>query len=319
VLSPVEADDLLRILAVFAIHGNAVVMVTHKLREALAASHSVTVLRHGAVTYAGNSDSESAESLARAMLGSNPAPAPVPQRRAAGKEMEPAIRAQVLDVGREGRYGMALRGATLSVMPGEILGIAAVEGAGQRELMRSIAGLVEPLRGTLRVAQPVAFIPEDRTSEGLIPALSLAENLVLGLGASGPGVQGGFVSWSRAAAGTAELLDRFGITAAGPEAAAGSLSGGNQQKLMLARALESKPRVIVAENPTRGLDVAASAEVHARLRWAADEGVAVLFHSSDLDEVLLLAHRVAVMAGGVLLSPPAPDRDVIGRMMVGAD
>lgn len=318
VLAPGEADDLLQRLADFAAEGNAVVMVTHKLGEALSASHSLTVLRHGAVTLRGSRDSESPDSLSRAMLGTRRAIVSPAPRRPPPVDRDPAIRAQALDVGREGRYGIALRAATLSVLPGEIVGIAAVEGSGQRELLRCVAGLLEPLRGALSVSSPVAFIPEDRTTEGLILSLSLAENMVLGLGSDGPGVSGRLVSWKVAAAGTAGILDRFGITSGGPAAAAASLSGGNQQKLVLARAFESRPTVLVAENPTRGLDVAAAADIHARIRSAADNGAAVLFHSSDLDEVLLLADRVVVVSGGVLRHPPTPDRDVVGRMMVGA-
>ncbi len=319
VLAPVESEELLRMLTEFARAGNAVVLVTHKLKEALVASHGVTVLRHGAVTFNGKSDSTTTDSLSLAMLGAGaPVGPPRLSRRADRSGAVPAIRAQALDVARERGYGLALRGASLTALPGEIVGIAAVEGAGQRELMRSIAGLLEPLRGALHVEPPVAFVPEDRTTEGLIPALSLAENLVLGLGSAGPGVAGRLVSWSRASAATAELIDRFGIIASGPQASAASLSGGNQQKLMLARALELNPRVIVAENPTRGLDVASTADIHARLRSAANDGVAILFHSSDLDEVLLLADRVVVVSGGRLCEPPVPDRELVGRMMVGA-
>ena len=239
-------------------------------------------------------------------------PAPDPDQPA-------AFRVQALDVGREGRHEIALRGGSLTVMRGEIVGIAALEGSGQRELMRAIAGVIEPLRGRLEVDSPVAFIPEDRSTEGLIPVLSLAENVVLGLGDKAPGVDGSLISWKRAAAGTARLIDRFGMTAEGPEAAAGSLSGGNQQKLLLARALELEPRVIVAENPTRGLDVTATAETHGRLRSAADGGAAVLFHSSDLDEVMLLADRIVVVSGGTLREASIRDREVIGRMMVGSE
>jgi simple sugar transport system ATP-binding protein len=252
------------------------------------------------------------------MLGGASA-AEAPARRDAIRSKErPAIRLQALDVAREGRYGIALRGAALTVLPGEIVGIAAVEGGGQRELMRTVAGLIEPLRGALEVRGPVAFVPEDRTTEGLILSLSLAENVVLGMGASAPGVAGALVSWNAASAATADLIARFGMTAAGPEAPAGTLSGGNQQKLVLARALARDPRVIVAENPTRGLDVAAAAEVHRRLRDAAAGGAAVLFHSSDLDEVLAIADRLVVVSGGILRQPESRDRDMVGRMMIGA-
>ena len=318
VLAPLEAEELLRVLADFARAGNAVVIITHKLREALGSAARVTVLRHGAVTLDGLTDSESPDSVSRAMLG-GAVPSATPAIRGTVRSSEPpAIRLQALDVARDGRYGIALRGAALTVMPGEIVGIAAVEGAGQRELMRAVAGLIEPLRGVLEVRGPVAFVPEDRTTEGLILPLSLAENIVLGMGEEAPGVTGALVSWKAASAATADLIARFGMTAAGPEAQAGTLSGGNQQKLVLARALARDPKVIVAENPTRGLDVSAAAEVHRRLRKAAAGGAAILFHSSDLDELLAISDRLVVASGGTLREPDRRDRELVGRMMIGA-
>jgi simple sugar transport system ATP-binding protein len=215
---------------------------------------------------------------------------------------------------------VALREGALAIHAGEIVGVAAVEGNGQRELLRAVAGLVHPLRGRLEVAGPVAFVPEDRTTEGLIPALSLVENLTLGLGERAGWVSGGRIrriDWVAARRRTAELIAQFGVRAAGPGAAAASLSGGNQQRLVIARALELAPRVIVAENPTRGLDVRATREVHARLRAAAAAGAAVLVYSSDLDEVLALATRLVVVAGGAVLEPPADaGRGEIGALML---
>jgi simple sugar transport system ATP-binding protein len=225
-----------------------------------------------------------------------------------------------LELSRESGYGIALRHAALVVLSGEIVGIAAVEGNGQRELLRAVAGRIPPLRGRLEVAQPVAFIPEDRTSEGLIPDLDLTQNVTLGLGSDAPWIRRGWVRWGEARAQTAALLQEFGITASGPRAKAASLSGGNQQKLIVARELARGPAVVVAENPTRGLDVVAGAAIHARLRTAAAAGAAVLFHSTDLDEVLALAERVIVVVRGVITeAPPQASRATIGAMMLGGD
>ena len=166
----------------------------------------------------------------------------------------------------------------------------------------------------------MAFIPEDRTTEGLIPSLTLTENVVLGLGNDGPWVRGGRIAWSEARNRTAELLREYQISAPGPAVRAGSLSGGNQQKLILARELSRVPAVIVAENPTRGLDIGAAASIHVRLRSAASAGAAVLFHSADLDEVLHLADRVIVLTRGVIVEvPPAASRGEIGSMMLGTE
>jgi simple sugar transport system ATP-binding protein len=175
-----------------------------------------------------------------------------------------------------------------------------------------------PLRGRLEVSRPIGFIPEDRITEGLIPDLNLAENVTLGLGKDAPWVRGGRIRWDVARRRTAELLDEFGIVAAGPKARASALSGGNQQKLIVARELSRNPAVIVAENPTRGLDVVAARAIHDRLRAAAGQGAAVLFHSTDLDEVLALGQRIVVVARGSLIeAPDHSSRSGIGAMMLG--
>jgi simple sugar transport system ATP-binding protein len=231
-------------------------------------------------------------------------------------DAEPIVRAVGLEVAREGGYGLALRRGSLEVRAGEIVGVAAVEWNGQRELLRVVAGRLHPLRGRLQVAGPVGFIPEDRTNEGLIPELTLTENVVLGSRADDPWIRGGWIDWAAAETHTAELLRSYDVVAPGPRARADSLSGGNQQKLVVARELSRRPRVVVAENPTRGLDLRATAAVHRRLRAAAESGAAVLVHSSDLDEVLELAHRVLVVSRG-LVSEPASGRTA-GREEIGA-
>ena len=323
VLAPPEAELLLQRVRTFTSEGGSAVLITHKLDEALLTADRVTVLRQGAVTFAGPVAGQTVESLAYAMIGGDPG---VPLTgRAAVRTSEPrtsreSIRLDALEVSRESGYGIALRRGSLSVRAGEIVGVAAVEGNGQRELLRAVAGRIPPLRGKLQVAQPVGFIPEDRTSEGLIPALSLTENVVLGLGSEGPWIHGGRIAWREAAARTAELIRDFEITAPGPGTRASALSGGNQQKLVVARELSRSPAVIVAENPTRGLDISAAAAIHARLRSAAAAGAAVLFYSADLDEVLHLADRVIVLTRGTIAeAPPGASRSEIGAMMLRAE
>ncbi|HEV8356235.1 MAG TPA: ATP-binding cassette domain-containing protein [Gemmatimonadales bacterium] len=220
----------------------------------------------------------------------------------------------------------------VSIHAGELIGVAAVEGNGQRELLRAIAGVpgfapaLRPARASpalagsvgVEVVGPVAFVPEDRTTEGLIPELSVTENVVLALGGDRRWARGIRLDWAAARARTAALIRDFGIRAEGPDAPAATLSGGNQQKVLLARALEGRPAVLVAENPTRGLDVRATAEVHARLRAAAGQSVAVILYSTDLDEVLELGQRVLVVrAGRVTEAPAGADRRRVGAMMLG--
>jgi simple sugar transport system ATP-binding protein len=316
VLAPAEVAELLDVIRRFTASGGAAVLITHKLDEALAAADRVTVLRRGAVVVQALRGELDPAGLAAAMIGGEPvprSPGAVPSRT----DGPPAIRAEALEVARESGYGLALRQGSLEVRPGEIVGVAAVEGNGQRELLRAVAGRVHPLRGRLEVARPVAFIPEDRTSEGLIPELTLTENVVLGSGTDAPWTRGGRIDWRAAERHTAELLRAYDVVAAGPRAPASSLSGGNQQKVVIARELSRRPRVVVAENPTRGLDLRATAAVHARLREAAEAGAAVLVHSSDLDEVLELAGRVLVVSRGVVAEPgAAAGREEIGAMML---
>ena len=316
VLAPAEVAELLEVIRRFTASGGAAVLITHKLDEALAAADRVTVLRRGVVVVQALRGELDPGGLAAAMIGGEPVPRS-PGAAPSRTDGPPAIRAEALEVARESGYGLALRQGSLEVRPGEIVGVAAVEGNGQRELLRAVAGRVHPLRGRLEVARPVAFIPEDRTSEGLIPELTLTENVVLGSGTEEPWTRGGRIDWRAAERHTAELLRAYDVVAAGPRAPASSLSGGNQQKVVIARELSRRPRVVVAENPTRGLDLRATAAVHARLREAAEAGAAVLVHSSDLDEVLELARRVLVVSRGVVAEPgAAAGREEIGAMML---
>jgi simple sugar transport system ATP-binding protein len=319
VLAPAEVDDLLRVIRRFTASGGAAVLITHKLDEALAVADQVTVLRRGQVVLAGPVAGRDASTLAAVMIGETAPdrteldgtpPPPIARHRT-------LVRVESLDVARDGGLGIALRGASLAVGSGEIVGIAAVEGNGQRELLRAVAGRIHPLRGLREVAEPVAFIPEDRSTEGLVPEMTLTENVVLGSSGTDPWIRGRRIDWREARARTAMLLEEFAVAAPGPEVPAAALSGGNQQRLVVARELSRRPPVVVAENPTRGLDIRATATIHARLRRVAAEGAAVLFYSSDLDEVLELATRVVVASRGVLIEPP-PDasREAIGALML---
>ena len=330
VLAPAEAEALLERMREFTRQGGSVVLITHRLHEALAHADAITVLRRGRVTLEGVPSELTPRDLATAMVGPEaatllerdeehvPAPADAPV----------AIRGVALELRAESGGKLAVRDVSLEVRAGEIVGVAAVEGNGQRELLRALAGVWPVLRGRVETLQPLSFIPEDRTTEGLIPSLSLTENMVLGLGGAPPWTEGHRIRWARARARTAELVHDFGISAPGVTRPVAALSGGNQQKLVLARALERKPAAIIAEDPTRGLDVAAARAIHDRLRAAADAGAGVLVYSSDLDEVLALSDRVVVMFGGRLrevngqrstVNDSPASRDLVGRMMLGAE
>jgi simple sugar transport system ATP-binding protein len=321
VLAPAESEELLRVVRSFTAGGGSAVLITHKLDEALAAADSVTVLRQGVVAYTGPVKGQTAATLAGAMIGSTsfesdllPADTPHGLAPPAGLAL---VRVESVDIARESGLGIAVRQASLTVRGGEIVGVAAVEGNGQRELLRAVAGRVHPLRGKIQVTGPVGFIPEDRTTEGLIPELSLAENVVLGARGGEPWIRRGRIDWRAAREYTKGLLDEYGVAAPGPETPAASLSGGNQQKVVAARELAQGPRVVVAEDPTRGLDIRATEAIHSRLRTAAAAGAAVLVHSSDLDEVIALASRVVVMSRGSLIeAAPGTSRGAVGELMV---
>lgn len=309
VLAPPEVEELYALLRAFTGAGGAVALITHKLQEVLAASDRVTVLRQGEVALSGPTRHQTDRTLAEAMIGD------------AGVEIE---RFASLSVTARPPFSVTARQpsrvrariGTVELEAGELVGVAAVEGNGQRELLRAIAGL--DLFPDLHVTGPVAFVPEDRTTEGLIPEMSLTENVVLGLANDRRWARGARIDWKAARTRTSELIGEFDITAPGADAPVGALSGGNQQKIVLARALERQPALLVLENPTRGLDVRTTSEMHRRLRAAARSGVTVLVYSTDLDEVLELAERVLVLwKGEVREAPRGADRLRIGEMMLG--
>ncbi len=317
VLSPAETTELFDVVRRFTSSGGAVVFITHKLEEALRVADSVTVLRRGATIYSGPAAGLDASFLAAQMIGPDRSGW---SRQASGPRSPGAVlvRCSGIDVARQPGTGLAVRSATLEIHAGEIVSVAAVQGNGQRELLRAVAGLLPIQGGILEVAGPVAFIPEDRTTEGLIPSLSLTANVVLGVGREAAWVTPPWIHWAQAEERTAELISRFDIRALGPEAPVSQLSGGNQQKLIIARALELQPRVIVAEQPTRGLDLRSTARVHEFLRMSASTGAAVLVYSSDLDEVLALGDRRFAMAdGGLTPAPNTADRAALGALMLG--
>lgn len=322
VLPPPEAVELLRWLRSFADEGNAVVLITHKLDEALSIADDVTVLRHGRTVLAAPHAAVNTSSLTTAMLGSTESAervgfAPSIDRLRPRPVGNAVVRARQLSI-TDARGRVRVREASFEVSAGEIVGIVAVEGNGQRELLRALAGRLALTAGELSVPSGVGFVPEDRHRDAVLLDRQLVENVAL----RGAGGRRGRIDWGALRARTESLMRAFDVRAAGPDARMRTLSGGNQQKLVLARELDVEglggPRAIVVENPTRGLDVRATADVHARLRAARDAGAAVVMYSSDVDEVLLLANRVLVVFAGRVCEAPL-DREVVGRLMLGAE
>jgi general nucleoside transport system ATP-binding protein len=314
VLAPRETEELLRWLRTFSTSGGTVILITHKLREALAVADDVTVLRRGRTVLMARRAEADEDSLTRAMIGDesdpiqwtslSPSPAPsvrepVPVAVLEGIKAADADRRETIRV-------------TFTVHAGEVVGVAGVEGAGQHTLLRVLAGRIQPTAGRVTRPARVGFIPEDRQRDGLVLDFSLAENVAL----RDAGERRGLISWRAVRQRTAALIHEHNVRASGVTTPARSLSGGNQQRLVLARELDGHPALVVAENPTRGLDVRATADVHDQLRAARNAGAAVVLYSSDLDEVLILATRVlAVHAGSV--REVAPEKDLVGRAILG--
>jgi simple sugar transport system ATP-binding protein len=231
-----------------------------------------------------------------------------------GRSGAPVFRADRLTV-RDAAGIVRVRDASFTVHAGEIVGVVGIEGAGQRELLRVLAGRTEFVSGVLERPPLVGFVPEDRHHDAVLLDRPLTENVAL----RDAGKRRGVIAWTAMRSRTARLMRAFDVRATGTETTMRTLSGGNQQKLVLAREMDAGyATAIVAENPARGLDVRATAEVHARLRAARDEGAAVVVYSSDLDEVLSLSSRVLVAYGGTIRETPT-DRDLVGRAMLGLD
>ena len=330
VLTPQEVKDLVRILRRLISEGKAAIFITHKMNEVMLFSDRVTVLRYGQVTATLSTSETTPQELARLMVGREVL------FRLEKEPCQPGV--PVLEVEElealNDKNLPALRGVSLTVRAGEIVGIAGVAGNGQRELAEVITGLRAATAGDVRVNQTcvidcspremitagVGHIPEDRVGVGLVGSMSVSDNLAL-KGYRGPELSRGPVLVPSAIQSFARrLIDAFDIATPGPETQVKFLSGGNLQKTILARELTACGGLLVAVHPTRGLDVGATEAVRKLLLAQRDQGTAVLLISEDLDELLAISDRVAVMfEGRVVDVVPAAGADVaaLGLMMAG--
>jgi general nucleoside transport system ATP-binding protein len=333
VLTPQEADSLFETLRAMAADGRTVIFISHKLREVKAVADRVTVLRAGRTVATVSAEEATARSLAALMVGREIELARPPERHEPGAE--PVLEIEGLRV--EGDRGdEAVRGVTLSVREREIVAVAGVAGNGQRELAETIAGIRGPTAGTIRVAgralrggdareaigAGVAFVPEDRLGTGVAPSLSLASNVVLKSYRDRGNSWGPLLLFRRIRERADALIRRYEVKVAGPDVPVRQLSGGNLQKVVLGREFSGRPRVLVAASPTRGLDVAAVETVHGYLREATAAGLGILLISEDLDEILALADRVAVMYEGAIVGEVDAEtttHEEIGLLMAGGE
>ncbi|MBC7842588.1 MAG: ATP-binding cassette domain-containing protein [Gemmatimonadaceae bacterium] len=311
VLSPTESTELLEWIRRFADSGGTVILIAHKLREVLSVADRVTVLRRGRTVLSALASDVTEDSLAGAMLGDSAARAKVSAPAPAAASNGPVV-LSVTGVSVADATGIErLRDATLEVRAGEIVGVAAIEGAGQRELLRVLAGRMAPTRGTVHLPASIGFAPEDRHRDAVVLDATLTENVAL----RGAGQRRGIIGWDALRSTTTAMMKARDVRADSEAVTIRTLSGGNQQKLVLGRELADAPPALVVENPTRGLDIRATADVQAALRAARDAGMAVVVYSSDLDEVLSLADRVVVVAAGRIRDVPS-DRESVGRAML---
>ena len=311
VLAPSEVDELLALLSRLRDRGCTVVFISHKLEEVTAVCDRVTVLRRGRTVGTRPVRGIEAPELARWMVGAD---YPPPGRPPESQPGPPALRVRGLRAG-------ILRGLDLEVRAGEILAVAGIEGNGQSALEEVLAGVRRPEAGRIEVRRPpLALIPGDRQRTGLVLGLSVEDNLALreSAGKRDGAFRSGILLRHALRAIAKETIARFDIQGR-PDDSVASLSGGNQQKLGVARAFRPPPGVLVAVNPTRGLDVSSTTFVRELLRGLAREGRAVLLVSTDLDEILELGNRIAVLFRGTLLPVPEGEatRERIGELMLG--
>jgi len=331
VLTPGEVEHLFDTLSTLAQHGTSIIFITHKLREVFHIAQRITVLRHGRAVGTLTPAETTEAQLAALMVGDTRPTHVVQPPGATSAEVILRVRSvQVLD----DRAILAVAGVSLTVHASEILGIAGVQGNGQTELVEALTGLRRAVAGSIALqgvdvttatprqlaARGVAHIPEDRHKHGLVEGYSIADNLVLNTYYQRPFARGMVRHAAAIAAHAARLMHAFDVRAPHPSTRAGSLSGGNQQKLVIARECSRPLLLLVAAQPTRGLDIGATAFIHQHLIQQRHQGCAVLLVSADLDELLTLSDRIAVMYHGQLcatLDAHEASREVLGRLMAG--
>jgi simple sugar transport system ATP-binding protein len=330
VLTPTEAEGLFTAMRAMSAEGFGIVFISHKLAEVRAVATRCTILRHGRVTGAIETPAEATNSeIARLMCGREIVP---PERTTV------TVGAPVLELARvstPAKGGAGLADVSLTVPGGEILGIAGVSGNGQRALADVLAGMLAPTSGAIRIAgQPMSRwtpeeaqalglgrIPEDRMKTGLVTALSVADNMILPRLAEPPFSRGGLIDRKAIRAFAEERIKAFDIRCPGPDARAGMLSGGNLQKILLARELAHDPAILLAAQPTRGLDIGATRFVHDSFLDMRAAGRGILLISEDLEELMTLCDRIAVMYDGRIVGEMATEDATVerlGLLMAGA-
>jgi ABC-type uncharacterized transport system ATPase subunit len=328
VLTPQETDELLDIMRQLKSHGTSIVFISHKLREVKEVSDTITVIRRGRVVGSADPGASTTE-LASLMVGRA---VNLTLDKAPARPRETTFQVKDLTVlAPSGQH--VVDGISFDIARGEILAIAGVQGNGQTELTEAILGLQDRVHGSVLLDGDellgrsvkdvlnagVGFVPEDRSVDGLIGTFSIAENLVLDRYDQAPFAKGISMSPAKVLENAKSRIEEFDVRTPSGALAAGTLSGGNQQKLVMARELSRPLRLFIASQPTRGVDVGSIEFLHRRIVAERDHGTPVMIVSTELDEVLELADRIAVLYKGRLVGivPAGTGRDVLGLMMAG--
>ncbi len=329
VLTPQESRELFGILQQLKADGMSIIFISHKLNEVLEIADRITVLRRGVRIDTIPREGATEESLARMMVGRDVL---LTVEKAAGEPGEPLLEVNGLEV-LDDRGLDAVKDISLTVRAGEIVGLAGIDGNGQEELIDALTGLRKARAGSIRIAgvesggdtalemleAGVGHIPVDRQRRGLVLDFTLAENVALRDYRNAPNSRFGWLFPRRLVTRARTLLTEFDVRGGGPQTHASSLSGGNQQKVVLAREIDRDPKVLIAGQPTRGLDVGAIEFVHRRLVAERDEGRAILLVSLELDEILSLSDRILVIYEGRIVGefPPTVSEEELGIAMTG--
>jgi simple sugar transport system ATP-binding protein len=332
VLTPQETDELILVIKNLASLGVGVIVITHKLREVMALADRVVVLRDGKVVGTTTPKETDEAGLAQMMVGRSVV---LEVEKGVANPGKPVLTVKGLEV-FDDRNLLAVKGVDLEVRSGEIFGIAGVEGNGQRELVEAICGMRLRAKGEVLVSgvatkdmhphavheAGVSHIPEDREKHGLVSSYSISDNLILNQFDQEPFARGWFRNMGEIRKNADLLVKKFDIRTTSSAALASSLSGGNKQKVVIARELSQDLQVLIAAQPTRGVDVGSIEFIHKQLIAARDKGAGVLLVSAELDEIISLSDRIAVMSAGkivAIIDSKGADRDYIGRLMAGLD
>lgn len=332
VLTSAEISELMQIMKNLIKEGKSIILITHKLDEIRAVADRITVIRRGKSIDTVELGDKTNQELAELMVGRSVS---FITEKAPAQPKDIVLEIKDLNI-KESRGSLKVKGLSLDVRAGEIVGVAGIDGNGQTELVKAITGLTKVDSGSIKLRnkditnqrprkiteQSVGHVPEDRHRDGLVLEMTVAENIALQTYYKPPMSKYGFLDYNQINSHARKLMEEFDVRGAGEWVSAASLSGGNQQKAIIAREIDRNPDLLIVSQPTRGLDVGAIEYIHKRLIQARDEGKAVLVISFELDEILNVSDRIAVIHDGQIqgiVRPESTTKQELGILMVGGN